>query len=107
MGIGAGMFLIAAGAILAFAQDVTVAGPDLQTASQVLMVAGMAGLGLSVFWNLHHTPEAVKAIRQRHITDVAATNSRPRTTSATGSGYPACALGARPREQRIPILVTV
>jgi len=44
MGIGASIFLIALGAILTFATDVSVSGLDLDVVGVVLMLAG--GLGL-------------------------------------------------------------
>jgi hypothetical protein len=44
MGIGASVFLIAAGAIITFALDVTVGWLDLDVVGWVLMVAGVIGL---------------------------------------------------------------
>ena len=44
MGIGASVFLIAIGAILAFAVDLTVSGFDLSTIGVILMVVGAIGL---------------------------------------------------------------
>ena len=44
MGIGASVFLIAIGAILTFAVDVSVSGLDLSTVGVILMVAGAIGL---------------------------------------------------------------
>ena len=52
MGIGTSIFLLALGAILAFALDVTVSGIDLDTVGVILMVVGAIGLVLSMmFWN--------------------------------------------------------
>ena len=52
MGIGTSIFLIAVGAILAFAVEVEVSGVDLATVGVILMIAGAFGLLLSVvFWN--------------------------------------------------------
>jgi Domain of unknown function (DUF6458) len=52
MGIGTSVFLIAVGAILAFAVNVTVSGIDLVTVGWVLMVVGAIGLLLSMaFWS--------------------------------------------------------
>ena len=48
MGIGASVFLIAIGAILAFAVDVSVSGLDLSTIGVILMVAGAIGLVASM-----------------------------------------------------------
>ena len=49
MTIGTSIFLIAVGAILAFAVDATVAGFSIQTAGVILMVAGAVGLAIGVF----------------------------------------------------------
>jgi len=48
MGIGISVFLIAVGAILAFAVDVTVSGLDLDAVGVILMIAGAIGL----LWSL-------------------------------------------------------
>lgn len=51
MTIGASIFLIAVGAILAFAVNATVAGLDIQVVGYILMAAGILGLILSmVVW---------------------------------------------------------
>jgi hypothetical protein len=49
MTIGTSIFLIAVGAILAFAVDATVAGFSIQTAGVILMVAGVVGLLIGLF----------------------------------------------------------
>jgi hypothetical protein len=53
MGIGVGIFLIAVGAVLAFAIHVTnTSGFDLHTIGVILMVVGGLGVLLSlVFWS--------------------------------------------------------
>ena len=48
MGIGASVFLIAIGAILAFAVDLSVSGLDLSTIGVILMIAGAIGLVASM-----------------------------------------------------------
>jgi len=48
MGIGASIFLIAVGAILAFAVHVTASGLDLNTIGVILMVVGVIGLATSL-----------------------------------------------------------
>lgn len=48
MTIGASIFLIAVGAILAFAVHATVAGLDIQVVGYILMLAGILGLVLSM-----------------------------------------------------------
>lgn len=53
MGLGVGIFLIAIGAILAFAIHTTVgSGVDLHTIGYILMIVGGLGILLSlVFWS--------------------------------------------------------
>ena len=52
MGIGASLFLIAVGAILAWAVDFTVSGIEIQTIGVILLVVGIVGLILSMlFWS--------------------------------------------------------
>jgi hypothetical protein len=52
MGIGISIFLIAAGAILAFAVTATVSGLELATVGWILMIVGALGLVLSLlFWS--------------------------------------------------------
>lgn len=48
MRIGLSIFLIAVGAILRYAVDVSVEGIDLSTAGVILMVVGVAGLLISL-----------------------------------------------------------
>ena len=52
MGIGISIFLLAVGAILTFAVNVTTSGVNLDTVSVVLMVVGAIGLLMSLlFWS--------------------------------------------------------
>ena len=44
MGIGAGIFLIAIGAILKFALEINVQGVDLPTVGVILMIVGVVGI---------------------------------------------------------------
>ena len=48
MGIGVSIFLIALGAILAFAVDLTVSGLDLDTIGVILMIIGVVGLAVTM-----------------------------------------------------------
>ena len=48
MGIGVSVFLLAVGAILAFAVDLTVSGLDLATVGVILMIVGAIGLVASM-----------------------------------------------------------
>jgi uncharacterized protein DUF6458 len=47
--IGGSLFLIAVGAILAFAVTASVAGVDLQIVGWILMIVGVIGLILGLF----------------------------------------------------------
>jgi len=52
MGIGVSIFLIAVGAILSFAIDVTTDGVNLNTVGVILMIVGAIGLLASlIFWS--------------------------------------------------------
>jgi Domain of unknown function (DUF6458) len=52
MGLGVGLFLIALGAILAFAVDASVSGLNIHTIGWILMAVGLAGILLSLlFWS--------------------------------------------------------
>ena len=52
MGIGVSLLLVAVGAILIWAVDVTVSGVDLVTVGWILFIVGIAGALLSVvFWS--------------------------------------------------------
>jgi hypothetical protein len=52
MGIGVSVFLMALGAILAFAVHVTTNGFDLNTVGVILMIVGVIGLFTSfLFWD--------------------------------------------------------
>jgi len=50
MGIGTSVFLIAVGAILDFAVDVTVSGINLRAVGVILMIVGAIGLVTSLFF---------------------------------------------------------
>jgi hypothetical protein len=52
MGIGVGIFLVAIGAILAFAVNVTTSAVNLETVGVILMLVGGTGVLLSlIYWN--------------------------------------------------------
>jgi Domain of unknown function (DUF6458) len=52
MGIGVSIFLIAVGAVLAFAVSAEVSGLDIQVVGWILLVVGAIGILLSlVFWS--------------------------------------------------------
>ena len=52
MGIGTSLFLIAVGAILEFAVNVSTRGFNIHTIGMILMIVGIIGVVLSLaFWN--------------------------------------------------------
>jgi hypothetical protein len=56
MGIGGSIFLIAVGAILAFAVDADISGLDIAVVGYVLMLAGLAALIITIwFWQSRRT----------------------------------------------------
>ena len=50
MGTGFSIFLIAVGAILAFAVDASISGLDIEVVGIILMVAGAIGVVVSLMW---------------------------------------------------------
>ncbi|MFI5936033.1 DUF6458 family protein [Actinoplanes sp. NPDC051494] len=70
MGIGGSIFLLALGAILAFAVNATISGLDINVVGYVLMLAGLVGLALTLyFWNSRRRPAAPVApvVQQREV----------------------------------------
>ena len=69
MGIGVGIFLIAVGAVLAFAVEAIVNGMDIQTVGVILMIVGALGVVVDLI---------IFAPRRRAVVDdgVATTRSR-------------------------------
>jgi hypothetical protein len=52
MGIGVGLLLAAAGAVLAFATTATVSGVNLHSIGWILLIVGIIGIALSmIFWS--------------------------------------------------------
>jgi hypothetical protein len=50
MGIGTSLFLVAVGAILYFAVDASISGLEIQTIGLILMIVGVIGLVISLFF---------------------------------------------------------
>jgi hypothetical protein len=50
MGIGTSIFLIAIGAILRFAVNVTARGFNIHTIGLILLIVGIIGLAISLLW---------------------------------------------------------
>ena len=61
MTIGSSIFLIAVGAILRYAVTATVSGVSIQTIGLILMIAGIVGLALSLFYLLAWRPRRAGA----------------------------------------------
>lgn len=64
MGIGVSIFLIAVGAILAFAVEVDVSGIELSVVGYILMIVGLVGLIMTAFiWGPRNRGETVEERR--------------------------------------------
>ncbi|MDO8308674.1 MAG: DUF6458 family protein [Actinomycetota bacterium] len=81
MGIGFSIFLLAVGAILAFAVNATVAGLDISIVGWILMAAGVIGLILTM---VVLAPRRRRTVTETTVTPVAATAPVATTTSVTG-----------------------
>jgi Domain of unknown function (DUF6458) len=78
MGIGGSIFLLALGAILAFAVDWRVSGLDLHMVGWILMVVGAGGLILFFsFWNRRRAPRTFAVVRQPRVAEVVSTYDDP------------------------------
>ncbi|MFV2102558.1 DUF6458 family protein [Micromonospora sp. LOL_024] len=70
MGIGGSIFLIALGAIFAFAVEAEVGWLDLSIVGWVLMLAGVAGLVTTLFfWNSRRRAVAAPVHEERVVAD--------------------------------------
>ena len=68
MGIGASIFLMALGGILAFAlTDPTVGGVNLDVVGVVLMLAGLVGLAITLY--LARTPRTTTVVDETVVRD--------------------------------------
>ena len=71
MTIGASIFLIALGAVLAFAVNVSTSGFDLNTIGVILMVIGALGIVVSLIfmgaWNRRDVVDSNTVVREREI----------------------------------------
>ena len=69
MGIGTSLFLIAVGAILYFAVDATVSGLEITTIGLILMVVGVVGLLISLFFlsQARRAPVERTVVRDRDV----------------------------------------
>ena len=73
MGIGASIFLIALGAILAFAVHFDVSGLDINVVGYILMVAGIIGLLMTMLvWGPRRRdaePRGADYVEERRVRD--------------------------------------
>jgi beta-lactamase regulating signal transducer with metallopeptidase domain len=68
MGLGTSIFLIALGAILKFAVTATVSGISIATVGTILMIVGIVGLLISLFYLLQaDRRDVVVAPRERVV----------------------------------------
>jgi hypothetical protein len=64
MGIGGSIFLLALGAILAFAVNANISGIDINIVGWVLMAAGLVGLIVTIwYWNSRRRSTVVSQSR--------------------------------------------
>jgi len=67
MGIGTSLFLIAVGAILKFAVTDGISGVDLTTVGLILMIVGIAGLLLSLFYEMAYRDRRRAAVVEQPV----------------------------------------
>jgi hypothetical protein len=67
MGIGAGIVLIAVGAILAFAVNFSVSGIEIATVGLILMVAGALGIVISLVMNRQRAHTRHTVVRDHRL----------------------------------------
>lgn len=68
MGIGAGIFFLALGAILKFATNLHVSGIEIDTIGVILMLVGLVWSGLSL-WLFYGRRRGTVVTRRQRITD--------------------------------------
>ncbi len=82
MTIGAGIFLIAVGAILYFATNIHVQGVSIDTIGLILMAAGLVGLLIGLFqeivWSSRRRPAEGAVEERREVRDPGAREAPPR-----------------------------
>lgn len=75
MGTGVSLILIAVGAVLAWAVNVTTSGFNVNTVGYILLVVGIVGFALSlIFWSSWAGPGYLS--RRRTVTDTGPAGSR-------------------------------
>jgi hypothetical protein len=82
MTIGAGIFLIAVGAILKFATNIHIQGVSVDTIGVILMIAGAVGLLIGLFqeivWSRRRPVEGAPVEERREVRDPAYREGPPR-----------------------------
>ena len=70
MGIGVSIFLIAVGAILAFAVNFDVSGLDINVVGYILMIVGVIGLIMTAFiWGPRRSAARSDVVEERRVYD--------------------------------------
>ena len=70
MGIGVSIFLIAVGAILAFAVNYDISGLDIAVVGWILMIAGVIGLIMTAFiWGPRRSAARSDVVEERRVYD--------------------------------------
>jgi hypothetical protein len=70
MGIGVSIFLIAVGAILAFAVNYDISGLDIAVVGYILMIVGVIGLIMTAFiWGPRRTATRGDVVEERRVYD--------------------------------------
>jgi uncharacterized protein involved in exopolysaccharide biosynthesis len=67
MPLGTSIFLVALGAILRYAVTASTSGISLPTVGLILMIVGIAGLVLSIFYMLAWGPRRGRVMRERVV----------------------------------------
>jgi uncharacterized protein involved in exopolysaccharide biosynthesis len=67
MPLGTSIFLVALGAILRYAVTASTSGISLPTVGLILMIVGIAGLVLSIFYMLAWSPRRGRVMRERVV----------------------------------------
>jgi hypothetical protein len=70
MGIGVSIFLIAVGAILAFAVNTTVSGLDIAVVGYILLIVGVLGLIMTMFiFGPRRAAQSGAVVEERRVYD--------------------------------------
>jgi beta-lactamase regulating signal transducer with metallopeptidase domain len=69
MGLGTSIFLIAVGAILKFAVTATVTGISIATVGTILIVVGVVGLLISLFYMLQADRREVVPVQRERVVE--------------------------------------